>query len=39
MNTIMNKATNNLLNNYKIDDMDDFELFELVDYKLGLGYC
>lgn len=35
----INKATNNFLNNYKINEMNDFELFELVDYKLGLGYC
>ena len=36
---LINKNTNYLLDNYKIEEMTPMELFELVDEKLGLGYC
>lgn len=36
---IINKNTNCLLKNYKIEKMTPMELFELVNEKLGLGYC
>lgn len=35
----INKNTNCLLKNYKIEQMTPMELFELVNEKLGLGYC
>lgn len=34
----INKATNNLFDNYKIKEMSNFELIETVSLKLGLGY-
>lgn len=36
---IINKNTNCLLKNYKIEEMTPIELFDLVNEKLGLGYC
>lgn len=35
----INQASNDLLNNYKIDEMTNEELFELIDEKFGIGYC
>lgn len=34
----INKATNNFFDNYRINVMSNDELFDEVDYRLGLGY-
>jgi hypothetical protein len=34
----INKVTNNFFDGYKVEEMSNEELFDELDYKLGLGY-